>query len=310
MIEPLLLLAAALSFVFGWNNSSFLIGNMAGSGILSVRASVILTALGMLAGVLFEGPKMLRSLQGTLAPAVPTNGTALTLAFSLVLMIVLTAVKLPAPMTSAMVGAFLGVAVGLGEPVSLSQTGMIVIFWFVAPLLGVVGAFLLHRATSALVSSLSLVTMDTFNRVGVVLGSVAVAYALGSNNLGLIAGMALGVGDSGMVAVTSALVTGVAVLGVILLGRGSVSGTVGDRMLSLAPRGVFAVFATSALLVWLGTQLAVPISLTQLVLGAMLGAALSQRIAVINTRLAYEALSTWVLVPAAAFVAAYLLTLL
>ncbi len=307
MADTLIVSGLALSFVFGWNNSSFLIGNMRGSGVLSLKGAVAATVVGMLLGVLAEGPKMLKSLDGSLALSVPSSGLLLTLVLSAALMLALTVAKLPASLSSAMVGAFLGVALGVGASVRLPQVELVVSFWFVAPVLAGVVAYLLHKGMSRVVPRLSIVASDTFNRLGVVAGSLLVAYSLGANNLGLITGTsAAGEGGAGL-ALLSAAMTGVALLGVVALGKGNVAGTMGDKMLSLSPQGVLAVFSASALLVWVGTQLAVPMSISQCVLGGMIGAAVSQRTAVINARLAYETIGTWVVVPAVAFLVGYAL---
>ncbi|MDV3293715.1 MAG: inorganic phosphate transporter [Nitrososphaerales archaeon] len=308
MIDTLLLLAAALSFVFGWNNSSFVVGNMAGSGTVSLKAAASLTALGMLSGVILEGPKMLQSLNGSLASSVPSDGVEVAFGLSLIIILTLTLAKLPAPLSGAMVGAFLGVAAGLKAPTNLLQAGTVISFWFVAPLITALGAYGLRKGTSRLVAKLSLAGADSFNRAGVLAGSFAVSYTLGANNLGMIVGTALGGSPAQNASLASVVMALLAVVGVLVFGRGRVSGTVGDRLLSLRPQGVLAVFGSSALVVWLGTQLAIPVSISQCVLGGMLGAALSQRTALLNARVAYQALSTWVAVPVVAFLIGYAVT--
>jgi phosphate/sulfate permease len=65
-----------------------------------------------------------------------------------------------------------------------------------------------------------------------------------------------------------------------------------------------AAFGSSALLVWLGTQLEVPMSISYCILGGMLGAAFSGKITLINNRLTLESVSTWVVVPVVSFVVA------
>jgi PiT family inorganic phosphate transporter len=310
MVDLALVLAAVLCFLFGWNNSSYVVGNMAGSGTLSQGRSVAVAALGMLAGVFLEGPKMLTSLVGSLAFPVPESGVILAFALSIILIFALTLGRLPAPVSSAMVGGFLGFAYGTGSNINVRQTELVVAFWFLAPFLTAMLAFWFHRTLARAVSGLSLVRADSFNRIGVVVGSFAVSYTLGANNLGLIAGTSLYGASSAQSFAVAAILALVAVLGVFVLGKGGVSGTVGDRLLSLSPLGVISVFASSALLVWLGTQLQVPMSISQCVLGGMLGSAFSQKFAFINVRLAYEALSTWVLVPVIAFVVAFMIVVL
>lgn len=307
MVDLVFVLAAILAFLFGWNNSSYVVGNMAGSGALSQGEAIVVAAVGMLAGVFLEGQKMLTSLVGSLAYAIPSSGVLVTFGLSIGLVVFLTFSRLPAPVSSAMVGGFLGFAYGVSAAVNAGQAELVVAFWFVAPLLTAVLAFAFHRAFSRAVSGLSLVRMASFDRFGVIVGSIAVSYTLGANNLGLIAGTSLSGEAVSQPAGTILPLAMIAVAGMVLLGRGGVSGTIGDRLLSLSPIGVMSVFASSAVLVWAGTQFQVPMSISQCVLGGMLGSAFSQKAAFVNVRLAYEALSTWVLVPIVAFIMAFLL---
>ncbi len=57
--DVVLALGVVLAFVFGWNNSSFLIGNGEGSGSLTLREALIVSSVGLLLGVVLEGSQML-----------------------------------------------------------------------------------------------------------------------------------------------------------------------------------------------------------------------------------------------------------
>ncbi|MGP8125474.1 MAG: inorganic phosphate transporter [Nitrososphaerales archaeon] len=308
MIDLLLvLLAGALAFIFGWNNSSLLIGNIRASGSLGVKGAVVVSVVGLLGGAVIEGPKMLKSLDGSVASSSPQIGLAITFALAVAFTIGLTFLKLPASFSGIMVGSFLGAATALHLAVNGGQVLLIVAFWFFAPLIAGLIAFGLHRAASGMLSGISLVGVDSFNRVAIVGTSFAVAFVLGANNVGLMAGTAVGGGASGegaMIAIGMALV---AALGAVFLGKGHVSDTIGDRMLSLSPQGVFAVFAGAAIAVIIGTQLQVPMSIGESILGGMFGAAYSQRTTVINRRVASVALGMWIVTPLMAFAAGYLL---
>jgi len=98
-----------------------------------------------------------------------------------------------------------------------------------------------------------------------------------------------------------------AVVGMVALGRGGISGTIGDRLLGLSPFGVVATFLSSAVLIWAGTQLAIPISISQCLLGGMFGAAFTKQSSAINTRLATESIAMWLVVPVGAFLLGFLL---
>ncbi len=93
-----------------------------------------------------------------------------------------------------------------------------------------------------------------------------------------------------------------------LFGRGGVAGTVGDRLLSLSPQGVLAAFIGTILVMWVATQLAIPVSVSQCLIGGMFGAAFTKKIAIVNRRLSLEVVASWVVIPLAAFFLAVVLT--
>lgn len=308
MDELLLGLAAALSFVFGWNNSSFLIGNLRGAGSLSFRAALIVSITGLVLGVYLEGSKMASSLVGSLTPTASLSILTATLLVSLVLTLALTLVKLPVSFSMIVVGAFLGASSSSALPVNVGRSTQVVGFWFAAPVLAAVITFAIYTSTTRFVARFGLLTVDSLNRAGAVTSALAVSYTLGANNIGLIYGTTGGASSGPLTPSTMLLILTLATIaGVVILGRSALGGTIGDRMLSLSPQGVSACFIASSLVVWAGTQLALPVSISQCLLGGMLGAAYTKQVTVLNRRLVGETLSLWVVAPVAAFVLAYML---
>jgi len=305
MASLLLAPAAALTFLFGWNNSAYLIGNIRGSGTLTRKGALVTAVVGLLTGVLLEGPKMSRSLDGILAPVAPVGDLAITLTVTTLVTLAFTLMKLPVSFSAAMVGAFLGAIYASGLAINLRQTDLIVSFWFLAPLFTGILTFVVYNSMARFVSNFGILTVDLINRAGVVASSLAVSYSLGANNIGLIFGTA----NQTLTGIDGSLVlvglTLLALIGTAWLGGGAVSGTVGDRLLALSPQAVFTVFICSAFVVWLGTQFAIPISIGQCVLGGMFGAAYAKSVTVVNKRLTLETVSGWVIVPLVAFVLAF-----
>ncbi|MDA4121626.1 MAG: inorganic phosphate transporter [Thaumarchaeota archaeon] len=299
------LLGAVLVFVFGWNNSAFLIGNGRGSGALTVREALLVSSVGLILGVVFEGSSMSKSLAGSLTPTATDQVVIIALAVSLVLTVALTLVKLPVSFSMVLVGAFCGAVIANNLPLNLGRVEEVVGFWAVAPLATALLAFLIMRLIVRSVSGLSLIALDGVSRYAVILTSFAVAYVLGANNIGLIYGTVVNGGSSSDS--TAILFTLVAIAGMVALGTGGVSGTIGDRLLVLSPLAVVSTFLASAALLWLGTDLEIPISLTQCLIGGMFGAALSKQDSGVNTRLAAENVASWLVAPASALVLAFVL---
>jgi phosphate/sulfate permease len=303
--EAVLALGVVLTFVFGWNNSSFLIGNSEGSGSLTPREAILVASSGLLLGVLIEGSGMLKSLAGSITPEVGGQVVLVALGVSIAMTVACSLVKLPCSFSMAIVGGFAGAALGSSLALNGLRLSQIVGFWFLSPILAAVFAFGFYNIILRTASRMSLIAVDGASRYGVIITSLAIAYTLGANNIGLIYGVTLN-GSSPSEYLVLGLVA-VAIIGMVALGRGGVSGTVGDKLLSLSPLGVVATFLSSSVLIWLGTQFAIPISISQCLLGGMFGAALTKHVSVVNTRLAVENVGSWLVVPLGAFFLALLL---
>ncbi len=298
-----LALAGILTFIFGWNNSGILIGNERGSGTLSGLESTILCSIGMLLGVVLEGSKMTKSLGGMIS-APPTDSIVLaTLVVSIVLTFGLTAGRIPVTFSATMVGAFAGAAFASSAQIRGGDLATIIAFWMIAPLATMAATFLTYRVIQRATANLSLLSVDAFNRAGVGLVSLALAYVLGANNIGMIYGNSFSGSQppSADAVLTLLALAGVAIIAMAIFGRGGVASTVGDRLLSLSPQGVLAAFIGTILIMWVATQLGIPVSVTQCLIGGMFGAAFTKKISIVNRRLALEVVASWVVVPLAAF---------
>jgi PiT family inorganic phosphate transporter len=304
-----LLLAGILTFVFGWNNSAILIGNERGSGTLSGLESTVLCSVGMILGVALEGSKMSKSLGGMITTQ-PTDAIVLaTLVVSIVLTLGLTVVSIPVTFSATMVGAFAGAAFASSVPIRMGDAATMLAFWAIAPLATMAATFTSYKVIQKATGNLSLLSVDAFNRAGVGLVSLALAYVLSANNIGLIYGTAFSGSQSPLadsVLIVLALAA-VAIVAMALFGRGGVAGTVGDRLLSLSPQGVLAAFSGTILIMWVATQLGIPVSVSQCLIGGMFGAAFTKKFAVVNRRLSLEIVSSWAVIPLAAFALAALI---
>jgi phosphate/sulfate permease len=305
-----LFLAGVLTFVFGWNNSAILIGNERGSGTLSGLESTILCSIGLLLGVALEGSEMTKSLGGMIT-TLPTDSIVLaTLVVSILLTFGLTAARIPVTFSATMVGAFAGAALASSAQIRVGHIETILAFWAIAPLATMGATYLSYKVIDRATANMSLLSVDSFNRAGVGLVSLALAFVLGANNIGMIYGNSF-IGSqpaSADTVLTLLTLAVVAIVAMALFGRGGVAGTVGDRLLSLSPQGVLAAFIGTILVMWVATQLAIPVSVSQCLIGGMFGAAFTKKIAIVNRRLSLEVVSSWVVIPLAAFALAVVLT--
>jgi phosphate/sulfate permease len=302
-MDSLLILATAISFVFGWNNSSILIGNIRSAGSISYRSSFLLTSTGLVLGFLLEGAKMNSSLTSLSSTATPSI-LEVTLVVSLLGVIAFSIIGLPISFSIVIVGSFLGSTIATGSHVRFQQFYELVAFWILAPFLSALTSYVIYTTIKRTVSLLGLVEVDLLNRIGIIVAGLFASYSLGANNIGLFEGATY----QSFYATIILLVSAVA--GTFLFGGGNVSGSIGDRLMSLSPQGVLSTFIASSVIVWIGTQLAFPISISQCLLGGMFGAAYTRRVAVINRNLVYETVLLWIVAPAICFAIAYILSIL
>jgi phosphate/sulfate permease len=163
-----------------------------------------------------------------------------------------------------------------------------------------------YALASGFVAQFGILAVDSLNRAGAVVSGLAVSYTLGANNIGLIyagTGIFLPGQPVDLGVILLFILAGTA--GIVALGRTALGGTMGDRMLTLSPQGVFSAFVSSSIVVWIGTQYALPVSISQCLLGGMLGASYSRILSAVNRNLVGETLSMWVLAPLASFGASY-----
>jgi phosphate/sulfate permease len=308
MDEAIVPLAVLLGLLFGWNNGSLLFGNLRGSGATSQRAAFLIATVGLVLGVALESSKMFSGLGGTLTTTTTDPILLTTLLVSVAFTLALTILSLPVSFSMVMVAAFLGAAASSSITIDLSRSTEVVLFWFAAPLATALLTFVAYNLTTRFAGRLGFLEIDVLNRSGSAVSAILVSYTLGANNVGLIyGGTSLSGGEIQTVVITA--ITLAAVAGMAMSTRSSVSGTIGDKMFSLSPQGVFVAFGASAVVVWIGTQFTIPLSISQCLLGGMLGAAYTKSITVLNRRLVAETTSVWIVAPILAFLVGYFLVL-
>ena len=139
-------------------------------------------------------------------------------------------------------------------------------------------------------------------KTGLLLVSFLSAYVLGSNTLGLIAGVVYNQ------TLYATLVVGLgAVLGTFILGRGALR-RLTEGIFSLRyPSAFFSQLIGSAT-VELANQLGVPLSITETVSSGIIGSGLARRMRIMNARNVFLIISSWIVSPVAGFLLAFALT--
>jgi inorganic phosphate transporter, PiT family len=184
-----------------------------------------------------------------------------------------------------------------------------ILFILIAPMLGMLLAYIYMTLIYWLFRNTSPVRMDVYFRRLQLLSAAVFSYSHGANDAMKTAGIITGV------LVTAKYLTEFHVpLPVIFaahaaIALGTLSGgwriihTMGGRLTRLKPRGGFAAETAAATSILFSTELGMPVSTTHTVAGAIVGVGSIQRLKAVRWGLATDILWAWILtIPAAALV--------
>jgi len=295
-----LALAGLLGMVVGGNNLAACCGPLIGSGMVNRRTGILIAITGYLLGLTIEGPKLFR-VREIFLPLDTATGTFSILIASLIIFLGGELSKIPLSLSKALTGAILGVSIALG---TFSRSGYLILilaFWFLVPLIATALGILLVGLDDRL-SPRNLWLKLSLLKTGLLVVSFLSAYVLGSNTLGLIAGVVY----NQTVYATVAVGLG-AVLGTFVLGRGALR-RLTEGIFSLRyPNAFFSQLIGSAT-VELANQLGVPLSITETVSSGIIGSGLARKMRMMNARNIFLIITSWILSPLAGFILAYVLT--
>lgn len=281
-------------FAFGWNNSGLTTGNL--SNLVNYNLALFLTITGVFAGLFIFGRAMTNSVVGKLvSTGIPSGAILAGVVASVVLLVLLTVLKLPVSISNCTVGAFLGAGIASNSTINVQVLSEIVISWVVSPFLCALVAIVVYILVIKLEGNYPLPTVSFVNRILLAISVFYVAFALGGNNIGLIISFV----RPGTLLNPSLLLDGAVFLttasGIILFGK-SIAKIVGDKVVGLSQIKTLSAMLSSAIITSLFTFLAVPVSLTQVIIGAMLGAGVARRPSVVNNKELVDLVVGWTLV--------------
>ena len=302
-----------LAWSIGANNSANLFGTAVGTRSIRFRTAVLLVAIFAVLGSMTEGPALYEAYSFSVTITLPLAFAATCAAA--VTMFALTYFSLPASASQAAVGGMMGIAIwssGAAEA-GWAKLGGWVFCWAITPLSAAVIAFAFIRGLSPLLRRVT--DMGLLNRIykiGFVVTGCYGAYTLGANNVVVTTGPFFKAGlfgdpSASMSAFTAALIGGVSIaLGALTYSR-KVMRTIGEKITALDPfSALVAVFAHS-IVMHIFTQVHVPVSSSQAIVGAVAGVGFSRGSRALNSRLLLVVLSGWVLVTLVSGLLAFLL---
>ena len=285
-----------LGWSLGANDAANIFGTAVGSRMVRFKKAAVIASIFVIIGAVVQGAGASETL-GKLGN-ISTLAAAFTVALSAALSVYwMTRMKLPVSTSQAIVGAIIGWNFYTNNPTDIGTLTKIVTTWISGPLLGGVFAILLFMLVKRVQKkvSLHLLYRDAIIRYGLLLVGGFGAYSLGANNIANVMGVFTGsvnlpVIDLGFATFNSTeqlfFIGGVAIaIGIITYSK-RVMETVGNTLMPLTPEAAIVVVLAQSLVLFIFSSQTlsdafqsiglppiplVPVSSSQIVIGAILG---------------------------------------
>jgi PiT family inorganic phosphate transporter len=316
LVILIILLALVFDFLNGMNDAANSIATIVSTQVLTPRVAVLWAAFFNFVAAFGFGVHVASTIgKGIVSVAIVNEYLVLAaLVGAIVWTHLCTEIGLPISVSHALIGGLAGAGVAKGGFDALVPAGLtkVVIFIFVAPILGMVLAFFLMVCVMWLSRKSSPYKVDRVFRIGQLISSAAYSLGHGTNDAQKTMGIiALVLFSSGYLGETFYVPTWVILSAHAAIALGTYLGgwrvvrTMGMRLTHLRPVGGFCAETAGASLL-LGTALAgIPVSTTHTIAGAIMGVGSTRRLSAVRWGIAGRILWAWVLtIPTTALVAA------
>jgi inorganic phosphate transporter, PiT family len=292
-----------LGWSLGANHTANVFGTGVATGTVSYRAAILLTAGFLVLGAILEGPKCMNTV-GALSRLTPIDAFYCALAAG-IMMSLLTFFSVPGSASQAIIGAVIGAGVFLGSA-DFTKLYKILVCWACTPFSAIIISYTLYRLLGCLLdkATVSITQRNLIYRVGTVLTGCFGAYCLGSNNVANVTGVYFGADM--LTAEDASVIGGLSIASGVLTYSKKVMMTIGKGIAPLDPFSALVAVLAGALTMHLFTQVGVPVSSSQAIVGAVVGIGIAGNVRTVSIRMLTKITVGWVSAPAAAALLAYL----
>jgi PiT family inorganic phosphate transporter len=219
---------------------------------------------------------------------------------------------LPTSSSHALIGGYAGAAVAHAGFKSLirGEWPLTILFIFVAPMVGLISAYILMVIVYWIFRGSSPSKMDKYFRRFQLVSAAAFSLSHGSNDAQKTAGLIAGVLYTSHYTRTFEIPAWVLMAAYSAIALGTLSGgwrivhTMGGRLTRLKPRSGFCAETGAAVAVLLATHLGLPVSTTHAIAGAIAGVGSINRVKAVRWGIATNIVWAWILtIPMAAIIA-------
>lgn len=311
-----------LGWSMGANDAANIFGSAVGSRMIKFRTAAIVGSIFVIIGSVVQGAGASHTL-GKLGSVNALAG-AFTVALAAAITVFwMTKLKFPVSTTQAIVGAIIGWNIYTGSKTDYSSLTTIVTTWVTGPLLGAAFSAVIFLLTRKVIlkSKIHLVDLDVVIRISLLIVGAFGAYSLGANNIANVVGVFLPLApeqsmDFGLFTLSGAqqlfLLGSVAISFGIFTYSKKVMETVGNDIVALSSEAALVVVLAESLVLFLFSSQGlhdfmvrihlppvplVPVSSSQVVVGAIIGIGLVKGIRNIQFKVLGGIALGWVTTP-------------
>ena len=293
-----------LGWSLGSNDSANLFGTGVAAKVVQYRTAVVLISVFVVVGALAEGYKNMDTV-GAMSKMTPI--TAFIATFSAgICVAIFSYLSLPVSTSQAIMGAVLGIGLISGIP-DLTKLYKVFLCWVLTPIGSAVLSIVLYpffaRIFKRILSDIQY--RHIFIKTALITAGCYGAYSLGSNNVANVTGVYVG---SGMLTPFQAALMGSLSIafGVLTYSR-KVMDTIGKKIVELDGYSAFIAELSAAATVHLFTQVGVPVSTSQAIVGGVTGVGIMKSVRTVKKRTLVEIAIGWISTPLSSGMVAYIL---
>ena len=276
-----LVISIIISFGIGANDETM--ATLYGSKTLTMKEVLILAVIFAILGAVFLGNAVSETVGKDLLSFTVTNAVVLTILISTAIwLIVSSALGLPISTTHATIGAIIGIGFLLGGGLGVNWLTILEmsLWWILSPVIGYVITYatykLIHKFIINKLSGFqSFVKTEKYFSY-ILLGVICwTAFSRAgndcSNAVGIVVGVGIGIDTNILL-----LFTGLSLAsGIVVLGRGVIKNV--GTITELHPSTAFASEIPTAIILFVGTLLGVPLSGSHMLVASLIGLAKARR---------------------------------
>ncbi len=328
------LLFIASGFYLGWllgtNDTVNIFGSAIGLKMLNFRTAAFIVSIFILLGAIFQGKGTTGSIHRLGNITEPAIAFSIALCAALVVMFLIKN-KLPVSTSQAVVGGMVGWSFYTHASTDWYLLSEFVLAWVLAPVLGIGAGIIFFILIRWIIkrSRIHLIKLDSYLQITLMLLIALAAFGLGANNIGNVIGIFTNLSpdlniDFGIFTIDSLQILyflgGISItLGIYSINWRSISET-GKGVLSLAPEATIVIVAAQGVVLflfsssWFANLLyssglppfpLIPVSSTQIAVGAVIGIGLVKGAREIENKALTRIGLGWIIAPIAACLLTY-----